>query len=450
VLEGFLAEALSDSPAGVEFRKKYVLYAVPFLDKDGVEEGDQGKNRQPHDHNRDYGTKNIYPEIKAVQELAAAKNVRVAIDFHCPALRGDIHDVYHWLGLKVPHVSDNANELTAWLAEERPLYANTASNFLKAPPPTPQKDNIPFSWYFAQQPNNLLGITLESPYAQAQNEDAARAYGQGLLRALVRTEWIEPGGERGTGAHARFAEFAKSLKDLVGKPEEALAAANRCLNDPSAPSIYKAQANLGMATVELRQSRFESALGYARAALAESGVTTNPKSLALGTIVNLLSRNPETTPQTLAIAVKEIDEFPSAARDHKAAAFRHAVEYFFKRNDYEKALVYSGQHRQFCAEWEKGGALLREAEILERMNRNAEATERREEVVALLKPVLLPAPNGRSIHLGTMTGQYFDAVIALPASTPEEKQEAAQVVLNFPTLPAGLKARVEKWVSENK
>src|SRR5690606_31742336 len=50
VLEGILAEAMADNATGEAFREKYVLYAVPLVDHDGVEDGDQGKNRQPHDH----------------------------------------------------------------------------------------------------------------------------------------------------------------------------------------------------------------------------------------------------------------------------------------------------------------------------------------------------------------------------------------------------------------
>jgi hypothetical protein len=46
VLEGFLREALGASVAAEQFRERYVLYVVPFVDKDGVEEGDQGKNRE--------------------------------------------------------------------------------------------------------------------------------------------------------------------------------------------------------------------------------------------------------------------------------------------------------------------------------------------------------------------------------------------------------------------
>jgi hypothetical protein len=69
------------------------------VDKDGVEAGDQGKNRMPHDHNRDYGDNPIYPEIQAISDIAHKYKIHFAIDFHCPALRGDIHKAMHFLGL---------------------------------------------------------------------------------------------------------------------------------------------------------------------------------------------------------------------------------------------------------------------------------------------------------------------------------------------------------------
>ena len=129
ILEGFLQEAISESPAGAEFRQKYVLFAIPLVDKDGVQAGDQGKNRSPHDHNRDYGPTPLYPEIKAIQDLAEAQQVQYALDLHCPALRGDIHEAFHFLGLGLPHIKDNVNELIAWLAEERPPAVMAPLNF---------------------------------------------------------------------------------------------------------------------------------------------------------------------------------------------------------------------------------------------------------------------------------------------------------------------------------
>jgi murein tripeptide amidase MpaA len=41
------------------------FFIVPPVDKDGVEDGDQGKNRKPYDHNRDY-LQRIHREIQAI------------------------------------------------------------------------------------------------------------------------------------------------------------------------------------------------------------------------------------------------------------------------------------------------------------------------------------------------------------------------------------------------
>ena len=58
VLEGCLKEIEENA----DLCKKFTFYVLPFVDLDGVEDGDQGKNRAPHDHNRDYGenTAQIY------------------------------------------------------------------------------------------------------------------------------------------------------------------------------------------------------------------------------------------------------------------------------------------------------------------------------------------------------------------------------------------------------
>jgi hypothetical protein len=41
---------------------------VPFVDEDGVEDGNAGKNRAPHDHNRDHGSHSLYPDAMALQD----------------------------------------------------------------------------------------------------------------------------------------------------------------------------------------------------------------------------------------------------------------------------------------------------------------------------------------------------------------------------------------------
>src|SRR5207302_5277702 len=56
-----------------------------------------------------------------------------SLDLHCPFLKGDIHEAFHFLGLGVPHIKDNLNEWSAWLKEERPQLAMTPLNLLVDP-----------------------------------------------------------------------------------------------------------------------------------------------------------------------------------------------------------------------------------------------------------------------------------------------------------------------------
>ena len=90
VIEGFVREMLSDTPSGRWLRQHAHGIGVPFVDKDGVEDGDQGKGRIPHDHNRDY-VQEIYPEVRAFKRLvqAEAKERKIVFfDLHAPTVRG--------------------------------------------------------------------------------------------------------------------------------------------------------------------------------------------------------------------------------------------------------------------------------------------------------------------------------------------------------------------------
>ncbi|MGI6574142.1 MAG: M14 family zinc carboxypeptidase [Fermentimonas sp.] len=89
-LEGIIDVVLSDTEEGKWLRDHVDFFIVPFVDKDGVEDGDQGKNRHPHDHNRDYKLK-IYPEIKAITMQVPkwiGNKPLFFLDMHCPWLRG--------------------------------------------------------------------------------------------------------------------------------------------------------------------------------------------------------------------------------------------------------------------------------------------------------------------------------------------------------------------------
>ncbi|MFX0101261.1 MAG: M14-type cytosolic carboxypeptidase [Candidatus Hodarchaeota archaeon] len=110
VLEGIIeAIASPDEPNDPRkgalakwFQEHVQVLVIPFIDADGVENGDQGKNRKPWDHNRDYGTKTIYPEVKAVKELIprwAREGLDISLDVHAP---GRTDDFFHMVGQKDP------------------------------------------------------------------------------------------------------------------------------------------------------------------------------------------------------------------------------------------------------------------------------------------------------------------------------------------------------------
>lgn len=87
LMQGIAKACLEDTPKG------YTFLFVPFVDYDGVMDGDQGKYRAPHDHNGDYGEDaSIYPETDALRKLADSGKVWASFDLHAPYIDGKEHD----------------------------------------------------------------------------------------------------------------------------------------------------------------------------------------------------------------------------------------------------------------------------------------------------------------------------------------------------------------------
>ena len=87
VLEGVLESLITSPLPDTE------VICVPFVDYDGVLDGDQGKNRVPYDHNRDYSPESeaLYAEVAAIRAFADA-GVCYAFDFHAPYHTGRRND----------------------------------------------------------------------------------------------------------------------------------------------------------------------------------------------------------------------------------------------------------------------------------------------------------------------------------------------------------------------
>lgn len=93
LLEAMVASFLALRDAGVVWARRTELLAVPFVDIDGVVNGDSGKGRLPHDHNRDYGPVARYAAVRAIRGAGLfASAPTVVLDLHTPGLLGPLEE----------------------------------------------------------------------------------------------------------------------------------------------------------------------------------------------------------------------------------------------------------------------------------------------------------------------------------------------------------------------
>ncbi len=201
VLEGIIEAALADNETGRWMRDRVEILAVPFMDKDGVEEGDQGKGRAPHDHECDYAA-GLYPEVRALKERArawAGAGLRCTLDLHCPGKWGRWSELIHFVATPLADLWARTEEFCRLLeaANHGPLPYRTGNNLLYGVgwntvaewgPPTPEPTSA--ALWFSQLPGVWFGAIIEVPYANAQgvevNAQTARAFGRDLAEGLRR------------------------------------------------------------------------------------------------------------------------------------------------------------------------------------------------------------------------------------------------------------------------
>ncbi len=205
VLEGIIEEVMSENETGTWLRAHCRFLIVPFMDKPGVEAGDQGKNRIPHDHNRDY-IQEIYPSVKNFKRtiLSEFKDKEVFFtDLHCPWIRSGKYNerIYS------PSVGDEkrASEIRKFsliLAEEQKGKAlpynesfnlpfgvdwNTDKNYKRQPGESP---TMPSKTWAESIPNAIFVGDYEIPYANASDAEvnpvSAREFGHSFARSIVR------------------------------------------------------------------------------------------------------------------------------------------------------------------------------------------------------------------------------------------------------------------------
>jgi hypothetical protein len=195
-LEGLLTHILSDAPEAVRLREHTEFLVIPFVDKDGVEGGDQGKNRHPRDHNRDYDAHPLYSETSALRHLLptwSQGSLTVALDMHCPWIAEGLNERLYLVGSPKPRI---------W--EQQQLFGKILERVQTGPLRYEASDNLPFGhgWniainfqqgctfcnWLSELPEVRLATTVEVPYANANggevNRETARAFGADVARAL--------------------------------------------------------------------------------------------------------------------------------------------------------------------------------------------------------------------------------------------------------------------------
>lgn len=208
LLEGVIEYVLSDNEQAEWIRKNVELLVIPFVDKDGVEDGDQGKLRRGRDHNRDYSGNSIYPSTQAIRSYLPVWSdgkLVAALDLHCPFLSGGEHEQIHIVGTALGEMAAETDKFSAILQR-----ISTSDKGL----PYKVSYNIPFgtSWNTAAafkkgQSFSLwaattiegikLSVPLEFPFANASGQkitqENSRAFGRTLAKSLY--EYLIPPGK---------------------------------------------------------------------------------------------------------------------------------------------------------------------------------------------------------------------------------------------------------------
>ncbi len=430
VLEGFLAEAMSESVAANAFRERYTIYAVPMMDSDGVEAGDQGKWRFPHDHNRDYGEGAIYPEVQALMKLGAKVKPALALDFHCPSLRGETHEVFYFIGVALPHIKDNTNELIGWIGEECPqIFPRGPHNFLRDPPeevPAVIKDTK-FSVWFAFHEGVDFAATFEIPYSQRSFDftpDVARSYGRSLLRAWERTEYISNPKEKRSNSFSEFQEFRK--KFMAGYKSNPNAMTDMAAAKDNG-TVYASEKSNISGLSALRKRNYEEAANHFRTASGMGAATKSQQLLSTVHLVVTAARNPDSTTKEVLAAIERFDQFPYPSRPGQFDAFGAAAEFFAENDDVKRAIEFTNRQLPNASAIQRGATLNKLADLLLQVDKNQEAVQARREAVAHLRSQLEPTmPVG--IFGALMSHDLFEAVSKIPDAKREEIEAAAEMV----------------------
>ncbi|WP_226010753.1 M14 family zinc carboxypeptidase [Halomicrobium salinisoli] len=200
VLEGIVDGLLTEGSDLLSTRR---LHVFPLVDVDGVERGDQGKHRIPHDHNRDYATSNalldsipsLYASTEAIRNYLDRIDgqFEFSLDLHCPWMYGERNDRPFFVddpddvSPSVAALGQTLEKVTESRGSDGIRFDATPGtgieNFHSGEPAAPT-----FSQHLSDR--GAISTTLEVPYFGVDgNEitsDSCRRFGVDISRAVIR------------------------------------------------------------------------------------------------------------------------------------------------------------------------------------------------------------------------------------------------------------------------
>ena len=203
VLEGLIEAVMADSDCHRWLRDHVEFLCVPMMDLDGVEDGDQGKNRAPHDHNRDYLNESIYPEVASLRQLVPTWSdgrLRLALDLHCPYIRGGNNQEIFLVGGPDEKIAEHLAAFSRLLesVQTGPLQYDSKHNIPWGQSWNNMNEAKSFGRWAALLPGMELATTMETPYADAGHTpvtiESARTFGRDLAVAIQ--SWLQDGGTK--------------------------------------------------------------------------------------------------------------------------------------------------------------------------------------------------------------------------------------------------------------
>lgn len=204
IIEGMVEALLSADASMRQLLENAEIMIVPFLDKDGVEQGDQGKNRSPRDHNRDYSGESIYTSTKAIREdipewLAGLP--WIGIDLHNPWIKGENNEWVYFVGNEDQRISAAQEKFVNTLikSQKGPLKMDIKTGFLAFGTAWNKGSNYEQGYSFSKWASGffdeglIMTSTLEFPFGinngQVVTQEKARLFGKDLIFAL--SEYVD-------------------------------------------------------------------------------------------------------------------------------------------------------------------------------------------------------------------------------------------------------------------